>query len=175
MTASEDEERVSALEAVSARLLARALQDAEKQLAAARAEAEALVEAARKRGRAILDEAGAEGEALVADERARALAGARRQARSTELSAQRAVYDEACAAIASGIAGLHHADAYPLMLRELERRARLVLGADAELVEAPGGGLTARRPGRMVDLSLESIAAQAVDRLDGEVAQLWTP
>ncbi|HTJ70912.1 MAG TPA: hypothetical protein VL551_25445 [Actinospica sp.] len=170
-----DDERVSALAAVSARLVARARQDAEEHVAAARAEAETLLDVARERAGAIIDEARSQGEALVVAEKAQALAGARRQARSLELSAQRAVYDEVCDAITSGVRGLRDADDYPLMLRELERRARLVLGADAEIVEAPGGGLTARRPGRVVDLSLASIAAEAVDRLDGEVAELWTP
>jgi hypothetical protein len=74
---------------------------------------------------------------------------------------------------AAGLA-LHEAPDYAELHDGLERRARELLGPDADVTPDPRGGVIATAPGRLVDLSLAAIAARTVDALGEEVARLWT-
>ena len=51
-------------------------------------------------------------------------------------------------------------------------KLRRVLGDEAQLHEAPGGGLIATAPGRSADLSLTRLADRAVDAVMAEEFQL---
>ena len=174
MTGISDSERRQALQPVRAQLIRRARADADATLAAAHADAAAQVAAARARAKAILDEARAQGEASAAAESAARHSSARRRARTSELDAERSVYEAVRDGVERGVLALHEAPDYAELHDGLERCAREPLGPDADVTRDPRGGVIATAPGRLVDLSLAAIAARTVDALGEEVARLWT-
>lgn len=163
-----------ALDPVRDRLLQRARADAEKLVDEAHREAAATIAAAEARSRALLDEARARGEALATAETAELLTAARREARSLDLAAERAVYDAVRDGIERGILALRDSADYPAVRAALERHARDALGSAAAIADDGSGGVTATAHGRRLDLSLPTIAARAVSELGEEVARLWT-
>ncbi|MGW1622493.1 hypothetical protein [Streptomyces sp. NPDC002172] len=55
----------------------------------------------------------------------------------------------------------------------LARTARALLGADARITAVPGGGVTADVPGRHLDLSADTLADRALERLGARIESLW--
>ncbi|MEV5845331.1 hypothetical protein AB0M32_25505 [Streptomyces sp. NPDC051985] len=51
--------------------------------------------------------------------------------------------------------------------------ARAVLGPEARITAAPGGGITADVPGRHLDLSADTLADRALERMGGRIESLW--
>ncbi|MER2138292.1 MAG: hypothetical protein ABS909_10610 [Arthrobacter sp.] len=62
---------------------------------------------------------------------------------------------------------------YPALLDALRDQAYRLLGPDAQVQEAPGGGITASRGSRSVDLSLPALGSAAMEAYAGEVRALW--
>ncbi|GHF07718.1 MULTISPECIES: hypothetical protein [Streptomyces] len=164
-----------ALGPVRAELLRTARAEGEAQLARAREEAAAAVREARAAAEEILAAARRRGAADGAAAAAAELAGARRAARHLLLTARRDAYDQLCDCVVQQVRDLRRSTDYPRLRRRLEARARALLGPGASLTEPSGGGVLALAPGRRVDLTLEAVAARALDRLGPEAEDLWTP
>jgi vacuolar-type H+-ATPase subunit E/Vma4 len=144
------------------RLLSRAEQDAEETLADARGEADDL----RAQGRA---QGEADAEAVLVSARTRA----RRQARATVLAAQRDTYDELRRRVHGAAQELRDDPGYDALRDRLVRRARELLGPDAELSEPPDGGVVAEAGGRRFVCTLADLADAALGAVD--VEELWSP
>jgi vacuolar-type H+-ATPase subunit E/Vma4 len=175
MTAPAPDRAAEALGPVRAELLRAAHADAEAVLDRAEREAATLLDRARAEARAILEEARRQGEADGAAAARDLLVRARRQARTRTLAARREAYDALRHETAARVGELRRTTDYPGLRKRLERRARLLLGPGAEVIEHPGGGVVARAPGRRVDLSLTALADRALERMRGEVGTLWEP
>lgn len=162
----------SALEPVRAALLRRATTEAERECAEAQRQANAALAEARARARSILDDAEARGradaETLLHFERTRA----RQAAREVVLHAQREVYEELRRRVVDEVTRLR---ADPGLRQRLAARVRAVLGAEAEVIDAPDGGVIGQAAQRRLDLSLQTVASRAVEELGAEVRQLWAP
>ncbi|MEU2158298.1 hypothetical protein ABZ532_25365 [Streptomyces sp. NPDC019396] len=165
----------AALEPVRERLLRAARADAVELLARADREAEALLEEARAQAAAILDDARRQGETDAARGSTAELTRVRRTIRARELGVRRQAYEELCSRATERIRGLRHTADYPAIRDRLRRRARRLLGPEAEVAEHPGGGIVAQAPGRRGDCTLDALAARALDRLGAEAESLWTP
>ncbi|MEU3521471.1 hypothetical protein ABZ770_40555 [Streptomyces sp. NPDC006654] len=61
----------------------------------------------------------------------------------------------------------------PVADDRLARAARALLGEDARITVAAGGGVTADVPGRHLDLSADTLADRAVERLGARIESLW--
>jgi vacuolar-type H+-ATPase subunit E/Vma4 len=175
MTTPAPEQTTDALSPVRAGLLRAAHADAEALLARSEREAAALLDQARAEARAVIDEARRQGEADGSDAARDLLVRARREARSRTLAARREAYRELRREAAERVRALRGSDDYASLRALLEQRARVLLGSAAEIVEHTDGGVVARAPGRRVDLSLATLADRAVDRMRGEVRNLWEP
>ncbi|MFD8723004.1 hypothetical protein ACFV2H_34810 [Streptomyces sp. NPDC059629] len=151
-------------------------------LRAARAEAEAAVEQARADAAQTLRAARADAERILA--RARELgtadgcaAAARERVRaaedawSRELAARAEVYADLQAAVRSGVRRALAEGAVPA--GRLAQTAGALLGADARITAVPGGGITADVPGRHLDLSADTLADHALERLGVRIESLW--
>ncbi|WBO62189.1 V-type ATP synthase subunit E [Streptomyces camelliae] len=165
----------AALEPVRDRLLRSARADAEELLARADREAEALLDAARAQAAAILDDARRQGEADAAQGRTAELTRVRRTIRARELGVRRHAYEELRRRTTERVRDLRHTADYPAMRDRLHQRAKRLLGADAEVVEHPGGGFVAEAPGCRADCTLDAFAVRALDRLGAEAESLWAP
>ena len=163
-----------ALAPVRTALLDRARADADAALEQADAAAAAVLAAARAQAEALLHEARAEGRRDAADVRVREAARARREARTTVLRAQQAVYTDLRHRAGTAVRQLRADPCYPALLDRLRGQALAELGPDAKLSEASEGGLVAEVPGRRPDLTLAALAERAVDDLGVQVAALWT-
>lgn len=177
MTQPLPEQAVAALAPVRAELLRTARAEARELLDCADQEAEALIAEARAKAGSLLEEARRVGErdgaAAARDIRARA----RRTARARELAARGQAYEELRSRAVMRVrerwdTASRPADVFHGLLRECARR---LLGPDAEVTEAPDGGMVAQLPGRRADYTLDALTARAVDRLGGEVETLWSP
>jgi vacuolar-type H+-ATPase subunit E/Vma4 len=175
MTTPAPDQTTDALHPVRAGLLRAAHSDAEALLARTGREAAALLDQARAEARAILDEARRQGESDGADAARDLLVRARREARSRALAARRESYDELRREAAERVRELRGTDGFASLRERLEHRARVLLGAGAEVSEHADGGVVARVPGRRVDLSLTTLADRALDRMGAEVRSLWEP
>jgi vacuolar-type H+-ATPase subunit E/Vma4 len=162
------------LEPVRAELLRQARAEAEAAVAQAEAEAARQVADARAEAAAILDEARARGRADADTALRAAVARARRQARTVGLRARREVYESWRAAIFDGVRDLRRSPEYPQVMSCLGARARDLLGAGVRIEDDAAGGLRAAAPGRVMDLTLETIAARAVADAEAEASRLWT-
>ena len=155
-------------------LLSRARRDADAVLAEARADAEAVTARAHERAQALLSEARmkgeADGQAVVRAERARA----ERSARAIVLAAQRAAYDRSRLAAREAVSALRTEPGYPQIRDALSERAIRSLGEGADVREVERGGIVATAGSRSVDLSLDALADDIVDRLGPQVEGVWT-
>ncbi|MFF7929994.1 MULTISPECIES: V-type ATP synthase subunit E family protein [unclassified Streptomyces] len=165
----------NALAPVRARLLQDARADAEAVLLAAAEDADALSREAEARAAAILAEAREQGAADAETARRAVRTRARRAARARELAARRQCWEELGRQVVRGVEDLRRTEAYPDLRRRLTLRARYLLGPDARIAEAPGGGVVGESRSRRVDLSLAAFAQQALDRYGAELEELWTP
>ncbi|MFG2859185.1 hypothetical protein [Streptomyces sioyaensis] len=165
----------AALEPVRAELLRTAHAEARELLARADREAADLLDAARAEGRAILGASRRQGEAEGAAAGRAALVQARRTARARELDVRREAYEELRLRATERVRALRHAADYEAVLDRLARRARRILGPEADVTEHPDGGVVAHAPGRRVDCTLDALAARALDRIGAEAETLWAP
>ncbi|MGW4561131.1 hypothetical protein ACWEN3_01590 [Streptomyces sp. NPDC004561] len=164
---------VEALDPVRAELLRAAQAAAATVLDRARADAEETLRAARATAEAVLDRARRLGEADGAAEADRERVRAAQDAWAAELAARAEVYGALRAAIRAGVRGaLAEGAVSPSRLAGV---ARGELGPDARVTAAPGGGVTAEVPGRRLDLSADTLADAALDRLGVRVESLWGP
>ncbi|UXY25238.1 hypothetical protein [Streptomyces sp. HUAS TT20] len=168
MTAS-----VDALDPVRAELLraARASADAVRQRA--RADAEEVLRAARDTAGEVLARARELGEADGAAGAARERVRAVQEAWAKELAARSEVYGELRAAIRAGVRRALAEGAVPQT--RLADAARALLGSQARVTPAAGGGVTGEAVGRRVDLSADALADRALERLGARAELLWRP
>ncbi|WP_020659022.1 hypothetical protein [Amycolatopsis benzoatilytica] len=160
------------LRTVGSALLVDAKDEAAEWLEAAGRDAEAALTEARKQANEIREAAAAAGRA-DARRRERIRRGeARRAARRIRLSAQQEVCEEFGTRVRAELERRWRTGELTGLLDECARR---LLGEGAEIGEAPGGGMTGRAGGKHVDLSLDALAARAVERVEGSVPHLWTP
>ena len=100
---------------------------------------------------------------------------AQRDARSVLLGAQREAYDELRARVRAAVGALRDEPGYDRLLEPLARHGPAAAGTGATVTRHPSGGVVARAAGMVVDCSLPRLADLAVEALDGEVRELWTP
>ncbi|MFE2102287.1 hypothetical protein [Streptomyces sp. NPDC059468] len=166
MTAS-----VDALDPVRAELLRAARAEAEAVLDRARADADETLRLARGTAERVLAEArdlgAADGRTAAARERVRAV----EDAWSVELAARAEVYADLQVKVRAGVRKALAEGAVPT--ERLSETARALLGDDARVSAAPGGGVTADVPGRHVDLSADTLADRALERMGTQVESLW--
>lgn len=155
-------------------LVARARDDAQAQVRAAQEEAGAAVRAAQQEADAVRAEARAQGEADAEAVLVRARTAARRQAREVVLRAQREVYDDLHQRVRHAVTTLREDPRYPLLLALLEVRARKALGPDAQVREAPEGGVTAESSGRRYVCTLPDLAEAALAAVEPDLEKLWS-
>jgi vacuolar-type H+-ATPase subunit E/Vma4 len=159
----------AALAPVRRALLSAARGDADRDLGAAEEAAQTRLHAAEAEAEQMLDEARAQGEAdaaaIVARERSRA--GAR--ARELLLAVSRDEYLALRRAARSAVARLTEDPDYPAMRDRMTAAARALLGPDAHINEAEGGGVIATVTGRRVDYSLAGVAEQVTDEVAAEL------
>jgi vacuolar-type H+-ATPase subunit E/Vma4 len=165
----------AALGPVRQRLRRDAEDEAARLRAAAHAEAAAIVARAQRDARATLAAATVQAAAAADPLTSAELRQAREAAASAVLTAQRAACDELRSRVRAGVAALHTQPGYEQLLHRITMLAGQAAGPDAEVIPAPSGGVVARRPGLVVDCSLDRLADLAVTRLGAEVAELWAP
>ncbi|MFJ9566151.1 hypothetical protein ACIRQQ_39735 [Streptomyces fuscichromogenes] len=157
--------------------------EAAQTLRAARADAERVLAQARELG-------AGDGRAVAARERVQAA----EDAWSRELAARAEVYAELRAEVRAGVRrALADGAAPPLTPApgtgppppvsgselpsvsavRLADVARAVLGPEARISAAPGGGITADVPGRHLDLSADTLADRALERMGDRIECLW--
>ncbi|MCC9177949.1 hypothetical protein [Arthrobacter sp. zg-Y750] len=146
----------------AARTIAAARQQATDTMSRAQAEADGILAAARRDG----------AEAARA-EAAASSARARRQARRTVLAEQEHLRSLLQAQVLEQARELRRDPRYPQILRRLTAEADRLLGPMASVTESYKGGVTGSAGSRRVDLSLPTLALQAMDDHAGEVRRLW--
>lgn len=161
------------LEPVRAALLHAAREEADQRIADARRDAAATLSGARSHAEVLLREARLQGEAEGAYAAAAALAQARREARSDLLKAKAQACDDLRRRVAGQVRGCRREEAYPAVRDRLAQRVRHTLGGGATVTEHPHGGVVGAAPGRTTDLSLDALAARALDRAGAEIESLW--
>ncbi|MDH6678672.1 F0F1-type ATP synthase membrane subunit b/b' [Rhodococcus sp. LBL1] len=163
------------LDPVRRTLIDRACSDADRIRAAARADADATTARAEAEARSRLDRARAEGtrdgELVAATERVRA----HRHARAVVLAAQRDVYDELRTHLRAAAAATRDAATYPALRDRLVRRARDILGPQAEIGELPDGGIEGIAGGRRLVWSLPDLAERRLAAAGDDIVRLWSP
>jgi hypothetical protein len=155
----------AALAPLRAAMLTAARQDADRELDAAAEEersrlamAEAEVDQTRAQARA---RGAADAAAVVARQRSQAQARARSLLLATRRDEYRALRDGA----RSAMARLHESPEYPELCERMIRTVRGLLGPDAHVEEADGGGVVGTAPGRRVDYTLRRVADRVLDEV----------
>jgi vacuolar-type H+-ATPase subunit E/Vma4 len=161
------------LQPLRASLLARAQAQADSIIGAAKREADERRAAARAEAEGLLGRAAADREAAAGAARARRLLSARRQAQTIVLQARRDAYDELRAAAQAATANLRVQPAYARLRERLGEVAREQVGAEADLVDPPGGGVVASAGERLVDYSLPAMTDRCLAELGPELEELW--
>ncbi|MEU8875949.1 hypothetical protein AB0D24_33320 [Streptomyces javensis] len=169
------DQAVAALAPVRAALLRTARDEAQGLLERADREAAALLGEARATARSLLEEGSRQGEQDGAAAARTIRAGARRAARARTLAARREAYEELRRRAFARGRELRDSATYPAARDRLRRRALRLLGPDAEVTEAPDGGVVGRAAGRRAECTLDGLTARALDRLGVEVETLWSP
>ncbi|HTX85843.1 MAG TPA: V-type ATP synthase subunit E family protein [Streptosporangiaceae bacterium] len=165
----------AALEPVRQRLRRDAEDEAARLRAAAHAQADAIVAEAQRDAKATLAAVAAQAAATADPLTSAELRRARGAARSAVLTAQRAACDELRSRVRAGVGALRTQPGYEQLLHRITVLAEQAAGPDAEVTPAPSGGVIARRPGLVIDCSLDRLADLAVTSLGAEVAELWAP
>jgi vacuolar-type H+-ATPase subunit E/Vma4 len=162
-----------ALAPVRDSLLAAARAEADRRVARAREEAAVAVERAREEAGRVLEQARADGERDAATLAEATRTRARRKARATVLHAQRDVHDELRRRAEEAVSSLRDDPAYPALLDRLAARAHAVVGPDAEVAEAPEGGVVASTRGRRFVCTLPDLARDALEDEELALAEGW--
>jgi vacuolar-type H+-ATPase subunit E/Vma4 len=155
-------------------LLDAAEREAAALLAAAEQEGAAGVAAARRDADAHVADATTAAHAEASSRRVRALATARAEARAAVVHAQGAAAEDAVAAARAAADELRRRPGYDALLDGLDARARRELGPDADVERDPvAGGVVARRGTALLDLTLPTLLALALDEHPLALAELW--
>jgi vacuolar-type H+-ATPase subunit E/Vma4 len=151
----------------------------------ARAEADRLIADATRAADLIVGRAQLDADAAIEQARRRGAASAEARADQTLTHTRSTAHTEILRAEDDIRRGLHGAaraavldlrtdHRYPVLMSELELRARRQLGPDAMITPDPdGGGFVAQSGGRRVDYTLPALADRALDALADKVAALW--
>ncbi|MEU5735660.1 MULTISPECIES: hypothetical protein [Streptomyces] len=169
------DQAVTALAPVRAALLRTARGEAQGLLERADRETAALLDEARAQARSLVEEASRQGERDGAAAARAIRADARRAARARTLTVRREAYEELRRRAFARGRGLRDAETYPAARDRLRGRASRLLGPDAEITEAPDGGVVGRAAGRRAECTLDGLTARALDRLGAEAETLWSP
>ncbi|MCC9174941.1 V-type ATP synthase subunit E family protein [Arthrobacter sp. zg-Y179] len=149
-------------ETEAARLDAEARQQAADLLGRAQAEADTIHRTAQREG----------AEAARADAAASS-ARARREARRTVLAEQEHLRSLLAEQVQEQVHEVRRDPRYPQILRRLTAQADRVLGPMASVTESYKGGVIGTAGSRRLDLSLPTLADQALEDHAGEVRRLW--
>ncbi|QKV90347.1 hypothetical protein HUT19_01520 [Streptomyces sp. NA02950] len=168
------DQAVPALAPVRAELLRTARTEAREVLDRADQESRAVIGEARTRARSIIEGARRQGEEEGAAAAHGIRADARRTARACELATRKAAYEELRRRAFAHVRQKWGPAGQPAVGNRLRERALWLLGPDAEIIEAPGGGVVARAAGRRAECTPDSLTARALDRLGAEVETLWS-
>jgi len=145
---------LQAARAEVARVLGEAADQAHDVTATARRRAEATHAAARAAGAADANQS------VIA-----ARTSHQRQARVSSLRVRRDVYEQLHERVRIAASELATGPDYAGLRATLVTAAHRVLGPDAIITEAPGGGIIAQSGNRRLDLSLAEFAERAADRI----------
>jgi hypothetical protein len=148
-----------------AALLAAARQDADRALASAAQTERTRLAAAETEADQTRAQARAHGAADAASVAARQRSNAGARARSLLQAARREEYLALRDAARSATAQLRESPAYPALRERMTSTVRRLLGPDARIEEAAGGGVVATAPGRRVDYTLRSVADRVLDEV----------
>lgn len=168
-------EMTAALAPLREALLRRAEADAGRTLAQARRAAAEIVGAAELQAAESAEQARARGAAEAAEVLAAERARTRRAVRSAELAARAAAYERLRAEVVAAVRGVRTERDYPRLRERLAAEARRLLGQDAEITDAPNGGVYGRVAGARVDRTLDAVAERAVSALGPEFDGMWGP
>lgn len=141
----------------------------------ARDQADAVLAVARHDADAIHADAAADGERTARSDAALRSARVRRQAHDSVLAARNAIRLELYRQVTESASALRTDPRYPELMARLTARSRAGLGPDAVVSPSPHGGVVARSGSRHLDLSLPTLATQALESMAREVRTLWTP
>ncbi|SCK34859.1 hypothetical protein YWIDRAFT_06309 [Streptomyces sp. SceaMP-e96] len=158
---------------VRAALLRAAREEALQLIADARRDAAATLSGARSQAEACLCEARLQGEAEGDRAADTTTSRARREARSTLLKAQAQACEDLHRRVVEQVRRCRLEGSYPAVRDRLAERAQHILGSGATVTEHPHGGVVGTAPGRTTDLSLDAMAARALDRAGAESESLW--
>jgi vacuolar-type H+-ATPase subunit H len=152
--------------------LADAYAEDERVYALARERSAAAVAAARERATVLCADTLAAARQEADDEARRVVGAARNTAHELLLAARQEVY----AAVARDVArrASSRREEYRATTERLIGDARRRLGADAEIIDAPDGGIIARARGRQIDYSLPTQVSRCLAQLEDDVAGLWS-
>jgi vacuolar-type H+-ATPase subunit E/Vma4 len=166
----------SQLSPLETALLAAASSDAAARLKGAQDQCTAAGRTAADRAREIIGRATAEGERAATGAAAHRVVQARREARSLVLGAERDAYERLVSEAVVTARSLHGHPEYARLEQQLVEIAKAALGPGAEIMSNPDGqgGVRARVGGRVIDLTLPSLARRCVARLGLEVTGLWS-
>lgn len=160
-----------ALAPVRAMVLASARRDVDQRIERAQAQAAETLAAAGSRAAEIISAARqtgiADAEAVFAIDRSRA----RRTARARKLRARREAYDQLRRQSRQAVVRVRDEPGYAAIREALTAVAHRLLGPDAQIEEADGGGVIGRSGTRRVDLSLTAFADRAVDSVAAGMEQ----
>lgn len=163
----------AALEPVRYALRRQAEAEAGRSADAARRQADDILASARAQAEQIRAAAARQGTEAARAEATGRSAQVRREARRTVLAQQEALRSALIRQVQDQARELRSDPRYPQMLRRLTERADALLGPMASVTESYKGGVTGSAGSRHLDLSLPSLAAQAMEKHAGEVHRLW--
>lgn len=162
-----------ALAPLRRRLASDAAQQADALARAAEAEATSLLEAARREADSIRAEAERSGEESATEAARAHSAQARRRAHSLVLAAAADARDRLRSEVLAAAAELPADPRYSALRARLIDRGRMLLGDEATVEDAVGGGVLLIAGERRLDLSLGALAGQAMAAHEQELAALW--
>jgi vacuolar-type H+-ATPase subunit H len=168
-------ELLTALAPVRAAMLAAAGHDVDRIVAESRAAGQQRIADAQAHGARLRQEARERGAADAAAAMAEQRSRVGRRARAIVMRAHREEYDALHEAARQAAPRLVEEPDYPGLRPNLAEAVRTLLGPDALLRDASGGGVIGQADGRRVDFSLARFADRAVDQVVAELGELDEP
>ncbi|MEU7141647.1 hypothetical protein ABZ942_19490 [Nocardia sp. NPDC046473] len=175
MTVLDNDRARAALAPLVTELLRRATADAGQVRADAQAAVGAALASAESTAKTIESGATAAGEAHATADLAAERAHARRTGRSEILAVQSDAYRQLRAEAIAAVQRIGTEAEYPLLHNRLRTVVSELLGPEAVITDDPSGGIVAVTGDRLVDLRLSTIATRAIERVEPELGELWTP
>ena len=169
------ESQTDALAPLVTALIERAKREAADMLAEADSDAADVLAGARAKADALLAEARVKGESDAADVLATERARAEREARAVLLAAQEEAHEHVRRAARDAVSALRDDPVHPQLLAALRQRATEELGQGTTITELPRGGLQASLGDKHLEFALDGLADDLLDRIGGDLAELWAP